>query len=152
MGQKLSMETIQHGWQGGVIWFCLSVTVLIVQLQLYGCLFIFKYFRAFNQHSCGCVCICMCVCVCLCSHKFLWEIFDLYQVEVLLNSASGQIQPYDIAIDPYSRTLYWTCSMNNVVNVTRLDMTPVGVVLQAPSNFKPRSIALFPERGYVENI
>lgn len=42
--------------------------------------------------------------------------------------------------------------MNNVVNVTRLDMTPVGVVLQAPNNFKPRSIALFPERGYVGNI
>ena len=71
---------------------------------------------------------------------------------MLLNSASGQIQPYDIAIDPYSRTLYWTCSMNNVVNVTRLDMTPVGVVLQAPNNFKPRSIALFPERGYVGSI
>ena len=42
--------------------------------------------------------------------------------------------------------------MNNVVNVTRLDMTPVGVVLQAPNNFKPRSIALFPERGYVGSI
>ncbi|KAK7490751.1 hypothetical protein BaRGS_00017980, partial [Batillaria attramentaria] len=70
-------------------------------------------------------------------------------VEVMLNNPSGKFQPYDIAIDPYSRTLYWTCSVNNVVNVTRLDMTPVGVVLQAPNNFKPRSIALFPERGYM---
>jgi low density lipoprotein receptor-related protein 5/6 len=69
-------------------------------------------------------------------------------VEVFLNSANGQVQPFDIAVDPYSRTLYWTDSQNNVVNVTRLDMTPVGVVLQA-NNFKPRSIALFPERGSV---
>ena len=47
---------------------------------------------------------------------------------------------------PFPRHLYWSDSMHNVINVTRLDMVPVGVVVKG-SNQKPRSIALAPEKG-----
>ena len=53
-------------------------------------------------------------------------------------------QPVDIAIDPYSRHLYWSDSLHNVINVTRLDMQAVGVIVDGQ---KPRSIALAPQKG-----
>ncbi len=56
-------------------------------------------------------------------------------------------QPVDIAIDPYSRHIYWSDSLNNVINVTRLDMQAVGVIVDGPHQ-KPRSIALAPQKGY----
>ncbi|XP_070568538.1 low-density lipoprotein receptor-related protein 6-like isoform X1 [Ptychodera flava] len=66
----------------------------------------------------------------------------------LTNPSGNQIHPYDIAIDAYSRHLYWTCSQNNVINVTRLDMTSIGVVVDG-DNEKPRSIVLNPAKGYM---
>ncbi|XP_048242332.1 low-density lipoprotein receptor-related protein 6-like isoform X1 [Haliotis rufescens] len=65
---------------------------------------------------------------------------------VVPNQNNKQFIPFDLAIDPYSRTIYWTC--NNVINVTRLNMKPVGVIVSA-NNIKPRSIVLHPERGYM---
>jgi len=40
------------------------------------------------------------------------------------------MQPYDLSIDIYSRYIYWTCEATNVINVTRLDGRPMGVVLK----------------------
>ena len=57
-------------------------------------------------------------------------------------------QPYDLAVEAYSRHIYWTDTEHNVINVTRMDMTAVGVVINGPHQ-KPRSIALAPEKGYV---
>ncbi|XP_059148486.1 low-density lipoprotein receptor-related protein 6-like isoform X2 [Physella acuta] len=70
-------------------------------------------------------------------------------ITTVVNDPENSFQPFDIAIDPYGRTLYWTCSAHNVINVTRLDVvrSPIGIVLAASTNFKPRSIVLYPEKG-----
>ncbi|BFZ05153.1 hypothetical protein BsWGS_08192 [Bradybaena similaris] len=70
-------------------------------------------------------------------------------VTTVVNDPENAFQPYDIAIDPYARTLYWTCTSNNVINVTRIDVarSPIGVILSPASGFKPRSIVLYPEKG-----
>ena len=54
--------------------------------------------------------------------------------------------PHDLAIDPFSHHIYWSCSQNNVINVTHVDMTAVGTVVGGPEE-KPRSIALNSEQG-----
>ncbi|XP_006822699.1 LOW QUALITY PROTEIN: low-density lipoprotein receptor-related protein 6-like [Saccoglossus kowalevskii] len=59
-----------------------------------------------------------------------------------------KFHPHDLALDPYSGLIYWTCSQTNVINVTRLDMTEVGVVIRDDTE-KPRAIVLDPERGYM---
>ena len=61
--------------------------------------------------------------------------------------ASVQFSPFDIAIDPYSRTLYWSDTRKDVINVTRLDGRGVGVVVDGPGQ-KPYYIALAPTKGY----
>ena len=58
--------------------------------------------------------------------------------------------PFDMAVDPYARLLYWTCANTNAINVTRLDNgSAVGVVVKVNGE-KPRNIALHPEKGYVK--
>lgn len=56
--------------------------------------------------------------------------------------------PHDLAIDPFSHHIYWSCSQNNVINVTHVDMTAVGTVVGGPEE-KPRSIALNSEQGHI---
>ncbi|KAJ3612345.1 hypothetical protein NHX12_020621 [Muraenolepis orangiensis] len=58
------------------------------------------------------------------------------------------LQPYDLSIDVYSRFIYWTSEVTNVVNVTRIDGSRVGVVLRGEHD-KPRAIVVNPERGYM---
>lgn len=41
--------------------------------------------------------------------------------QVIVNNAMEKIYPYDIAVEPFTRLLFWSCARNNVVNVTRLD-------------------------------
>lgn len=70
-------------------------------------------------------------------------------ISTVVNDADNSFQPFDIAIDPYGRMLYWTSAASNVINVTRLDAfnSPIGVIMSAATNFKPRSIVLYPEKG-----
>uniref|UniRef100_A0A8C1RHZ8 Low density lipoprotein receptor-related protein 6 n=1 Tax=Cyprinus carpio TaxID=7962 RepID=A0A8C1RHZ8_CYPCA len=58
------------------------------------------------------------------------------------------LQPYDLSIDVYSRFIYWTSEVTNVINVTRTDGSRVGVVLRGEHD-KPRAIVVNPERGYM---
>ncbi|XP_067906739.1 low-density lipoprotein receptor-related protein 6 isoform X2 [Heterodontus francisci] len=58
------------------------------------------------------------------------------------------MQPYDFSIDIYSRYIFWTCEATNVINVTRLDGKPIGVVLRGEQD-RPRAIIVNPERGYM---
>ncbi|XP_036005151.1 low-density lipoprotein receptor-related protein 6 [Fundulus heteroclitus] len=58
------------------------------------------------------------------------------------------LQLYDLSIDVYSRFIYWTSEVTNVINVTRTDGTRVGVVLRGESD-RPRAIVVNPERGYM---
>ena len=66
---------------------------------------------------------------------------------VIANPKEALFLPYDIAIDPYSKKLYWSDQKNNVINVTRLDQWPVGVVVSGEGNQQPRKIALAPKYG-----
>ena len=65
-------------------------------------------------------------------------------------NAAGQ-QPFDVAVDPYARLLYWSDARHDVINVTRLDddLWPVGVVVssQPRDAQQPRKIALAPRHG-----
>lgn len=58
------------------------------------------------------------------------------------------LQLYDLSIDIYSRFIYWTSEVTNVVNVSRTDGSRVGVVLQGEHD-KPRAIVVNPEKGSV---
>uniref|UniRef100_A0A672FRK9 Low density lipoprotein receptor-related protein 6 n=1 Tax=Salarias fasciatus TaxID=181472 RepID=A0A672FRK9_SALFA len=62
--------------------------------------------------------------------------------------APGGLQLYDLSIDVYSRFIYWTSEVTNVINVTRTDGGRVGVVLHGEHD-KPRAIVVNPERGYM---
>jgi low density lipoprotein receptor-related protein 5/6 len=57
--------------------------------------------------------------------------------------------PFDIAIDPFTQLLYWTCETANTINVTRIssgDMKPLGPLLQGGGEDLPRLLAIFPLR------
>ncbi|XP_015208455.1 low-density lipoprotein receptor-related protein 6 isoform X1 [Lepisosteus oculatus] len=58
------------------------------------------------------------------------------------------MQPHDLSIDIYSRFIYWTNEITNVINVTRTDGRRVGVVLRGEQD-RPRAIVVNPERGYM---
>ena len=58
----------------------------------------------------------------------------------------GTAHPYDLALDPLGRLLFWSCSANDAINVTRLDSdSSLGVVVKGEGE-KPRNIALHPEK------
>lgn len=65
-----------------------------------------------------------------------------------LGGHSQGLQLYDLSIDIYSRFIYWTSEVTNVINVTRIDGSRVGVVLRGEHD-KPRAIVVNPERGSV---
>ncbi|TUA36655.1 Low-density lipoprotein receptor-related protein 6 [Bagarius yarrelli] len=70
---------------------------------------------------------------------------------VVSNTVGGHnlgLQPFDLSIDIYSRFIYWTSEVTNVINVTRLDGSRVGVVLRGEHD-KPRAVVVNPERGYM---
>ena len=56
-------------------------------------------------------------------------------------------------MEPYSGLLFWSCQVENVINVTRLNGSRVGVVAGgAGTADKPRNIALMPEIGSVRAL
>ena len=55
--------------------------------------------------------------------------------------------PFDIAIDPYTQLLYWTCETTNTINVTRInsgDMKSLGPLMVGGGEDLPRLLAIFP--------
>lgn len=64
---------------------------------------------------------------------------------------NGEHRPFDIAVDPYSRVLYWTCAKKNTINITHLNGTPVGVIVEG-DHYVPRYIVLNPLGGYVKVV
>ncbi|KAG5273414.1 hypothetical protein AALO_G00151070 [Alosa alosa] len=56
--------------------------------------------------------------------------------------------PHDLSLDPYSRTVYWTCETTNTINIQRMDGSSVGMVLRDDVD-KPRAIVVNAEKGYM---
>lgn len=54
--------------------------------------------------------------------------------------------PHDLSLDPYSRTVYWTCETTNTINIHRMDGRSVGVVIRDDVD-KPRAIVVNAEKG-----
>ncbi|XP_018608191.1 low-density lipoprotein receptor-related protein 5-like isoform X1 [Scleropages formosus] len=72
---------------------------------------------------------------------------------VVVSNTPGQQQnlekqPHDFSLDPYSRSLFWTCEITNTINAHRLDGVFVGVILKDDVD-KPRAIVVNAERGYM---
>ncbi|XP_012250592.2 low-density lipoprotein receptor-related protein 6 [Athalia rosae] len=64
--------------------------------------------------------------------------------ELVVSGGSGH--PFDLALDPLGRLLFWSCSENDAINVTRLDNgSMLGVVVKGEGE-KPRNIAVHPEK------
>lgn len=82
------------------------------------------------------------------------ELSSRQSMTVVSSSVSGPsqgLQMYDLSIDVYSRFIYWTSEVTNVINVTRTDGSRVGVVLRGEQD-KPRAIVVNPERGCVSSV
>ncbi|KAL3841911.1 hypothetical protein ACJMK2_020000 [Sinanodonta woodiana] len=67
--------------------------------------------------------------------------------------AGDNIQPYDLAMDPYSRSLFWTCSQLNQIGIIRIKtiMTQPAkswVIIKGESE-RPRNIVLNPLKGHL---
>lgn len=61
-------------------------------------------------------------------------------------SNKDNYHPFDIAIDSLGRLLFWTCAIQDVINVTRIDnSTTLGVVVSKKGE-KPRLLALHPTK------
>ena len=56
--------------------------------------------------------------------------------------------PFDLAIDPFTRSLYWTCANTNTINVTRLgrELVPLGPIMLGGTMDRSRFIAIHPTR------
>uniref|UniRef100_A0A672Q6C7 Low-density lipoprotein receptor-related protein 5-like n=1 Tax=Sinocyclocheilus grahami TaxID=75366 RepID=A0A672Q6C7_SINGR len=57
-------------------------------------------------------------------------------------------QPHDLSLDPYSRTVYWTCETTNTINIHCMDGHVIGEVLKDDVD-KPRAIVVNAEKGYM---
>ncbi|XP_071956172.1 low-density lipoprotein receptor-related protein 6-like [Antedon mediterranea] len=53
-----------------------------------------------------------------------------------------------MSYDPYNQMIFWSCKINNEVNVIRVDGTTVGTIIDGP-NQKPRNLALMPVKGLI---
>ncbi|XP_047359021.1 low-density lipoprotein receptor-related protein 6 [Vespa velutina] len=63
---------------------------------------------------------------------------------VVISGGSGH--PFDLALDPLGRLLFWSCATNDAINVTKLDNgSALGVVVKGEGE-KPRNIAVHPEK------
>jgi low density lipoprotein receptor-related protein 5/6 len=66
----------------------------------------------------------------------------------------SNFRPYDLAVDPYARLLFWSCEQTNAINVTRIDIedpeeSVVGSILGGNED-QPRSIAIHPQMRSVK--
>ncbi|XP_023239238.1 low-density lipoprotein receptor-related protein 6-like [Centruroides sculpturatus] len=69
------------------------------------------------------------------------------KMSVVVQSLNELIHPIDMAIEPYSRSLYWSCARHNVINVTKLNGKAIGIIISGDDQ-KPRHIAIHPNKGY----
>ncbi|XP_017772684.1 PREDICTED: low-density lipoprotein receptor-related protein 6 [Nicrophorus vespilloides] len=67
-------------------------------------------------------------------------------VSTVVPSQTGVVNPVDIALDALGRLLFWSCSIQDVINVTRVDNSSnAGIVVKAAGE-KPRLIVIHPTK------
>uniref|UniRef100_A0A131YQ22 Low density lipoprotein receptor-related protein 5/6 n=1 Tax=Rhipicephalus appendiculatus TaxID=34631 RepID=A0A131YQ22_RHIAP len=67
--------------------------------------------------------------------------------QVTTVAASTGAHPFALALDPYARQLFWSCSQGNLINISSLDSgRPLGILL-ASGDDRPRHLALHPHLG-----
>ena len=73
------------------------------------------------------------------------------QASVVVANPTQSLHPYDLAVEPYSRVLFWSCSRFNAINATRIDNhLSVGILVGGPSTSdKPRNLAVHPVKGWL---
>lgn len=71
------------------------------------------------------------------------------QASIVVANPTQSLHPYDLAVEPYSRVLFWSCSRFNAINATRIDnQLAVGILVGGPSTIdKPRNLAVHPLKG-----
>lgn len=67
-------------------------------------------------------------------------------------SSGHDIKPFDLAVDTVGRLLFWTCALQNVINVTRLDNSNSFGSLKLIENEKPRLIVIHVAKRYGNNL
>lgn len=73
----------------------------------------------------------------------------IFQTEVFLSA--NNISPSSMAIDPYSRRLFWSDMDSNVINVTTLDGTAIGIILRE-NEYRLQAITINPDKGFLFTI
>ncbi|XP_064097645.1 low-density lipoprotein receptor-related protein 6-like [Macrobrachium nipponense] len=68
-------------------------------------------------------------------------------LQTFVNNPMEKIYPYSIAVEPFTRVLIWSCAINNVINITRLDGTQVGGIIGHEEENQPRHLAVHPVKG-----
>ncbi|KFM78305.1 Low-density lipoprotein receptor-related protein 6, partial [Stegodyphus mimosarum] len=68
------------------------------------------------------------------------------KVSVVVPNPNDNIHPYDIAVDLFSRVVFWSCSQHNTINVTTMKGSAVGTVI-GDEDDRPRYLALHPSKG-----
>ena len=73
------------------------------------------------------------------------------QASVVVANPTQSLHPYDLAVEPYSRVLFWSCSRFNAINATRIDnQLSIGILVGGPSSSdKPRNLAVHPLKGWL---
>ncbi|KFD58360.1 hypothetical protein M514_00586 [Trichuris suis] len=72
-------------------------------------------------------------------------------VEEVKLSRSEVERPYDIAYEPFSQTLFWSCESTASVNATRLirgEVKPLGGIV-SDSDYTPRALAVYAKRRFL---
>lgn len=59
---------------------------------------------------------------------------------------NGIIRPFDLAIDPFSRVLFYSSAETDSITFVHLELEVSGVVVQGP-HYKPRYLAVNPFKG-----
>ncbi|KAK7073342.1 Low-density lipoprotein receptor-related protein 6 [Halocaridina rubra] len=67
--------------------------------------------------------------------------------QVFVSNPSEKIYPYSIAVEPFTRVILWSCAMNNVINVTKLDGRQVGSIIGHEEEDQPRALAVHSVMG-----
>lgn len=71
------------------------------------------------------------------------------QLYTIVVASSSDVSPFDLAIDVIGRLLFWTCSVQDVINVIRLDDSNPFGIMEKKEGEKPRLITIHATKRFV---